>query len=141
MILKCHKNVWKHCTLNIICMRGSVSQIKGFVNTYNSCEKITITITIAPFPPCSKITVINLIEKSELKNWYKMGKKGKNFRKTTPKHSSDEESQAEDEKLTRDLKNGRTGAAFIHPSLLLRRSPKPSKAISEALPKSPKFCT
>ena len=104
-------------------MKGSVSQIKGFVNTRNSCEKKTITTTIAPFPPCSKITVINLIEKSELKNWYKMGKKGKHFRKTTPKHSSDEESQAEDEKLSRDLKNGRTGAAFIHPSLLLRRSP------------------
>ena len=52
-----------------------------------------------------------------------MGKKGKNFRKTNPKHSSDEETPAEDEKLSRDLKQGRTGAAFIHPNLLLRRSP------------------
>ena len=52
-----------------------------------------------------------------------MGKKGKNFRKTNPKHPSDEETPAEDERLSRDLKQGHTGAAFIHPLLLLRRSP------------------
>ena len=50
-----------------------------------------------------------------------MGKKGKNFKKSTRKHSSDDETPAEDERLSRDLKH--TGAAFIHPLQHLRHSP------------------
>jgi len=65
-----------------------------------------------------------------------MGKKGKNFRKTNPKHSSDEETPAEDEKLSRDLKHGGTGAAFIHPLLRLRRSPS-RQSRQEFVPETP----
>ena len=59
-------------------MKGSVTQVIGFVSQIK-----TITNSIAPFPPRSKVAVINPIEKSELKNWYKMGKKGKHFHKTS----------------------------------------------------------
>ena len=58
--------------------------------------------------------------KFELKNKYKMGKKNRHFRKTNPKHSSDEETPDAEDRLSRDLKSG---AAFIHPDRRLRRSP------------------
>ena len=124
-------------------IKGFVSQIKGFVNAYNSCDKKTITTTIAPFPPRSNITVIILVKNLELKNLHKMGrgkgKKGKDFRKTNPRHSSDEETPAEDERLSRDLKNGRTGAAFLPPNLLLRRSSsqRRSPRRQELVPETP----
>ena len=118
---KCLQNVWKRCKLNIIYVRGFTSQIKGFVNTCSSWVTITITKTIAPFPPRSKISVINPVKTTELKNKYKMGKRGKNFKKSNRKHPSDEETPAEDERLSRDLKH--IGAAFIHPLQHLRHSP------------------
>ena len=67
------------------------------------------------------------------------GKKGKDFRKTNPRHSSDEETPAEEERLSRDLKNGRTGAAFLPPNLLLRRSSsqRRSPRRQELVPETP----
>ena len=58
-----------------------------------------------------------------------MGRKGKgkgkhfapkNYTKSAPKTSSDEENSDTEEKLSRDLKHGRYGAAYIHPSRLQR---------------------
>ena len=103
-----------------------IPTLKSSAQLSMSADRKTITKikTKIPFPP--KVTK-NFVIKTVINYKVTMGKRKpkNNFVKSTPKAATDDDTSEGEEKLYRDLQQGRSGAAFIHPQRQIWASETP----------------
>ena len=106
-----------------------IPTLKSSAQLSMSADRKTITKikTKIPFPPKITKNFVKISIKIVINYKVIMGKRKpkNNFVKSTPKAATDDDTSEGEEKLYRDLQQGRSGAAFIHPQRQIWASETP----------------
>ena len=106
-----------------------IPTLKNSAQLSMSADRKTVTKikTKIPFPPKITKNFVKISIKIVINYKVIMGKRKpkNNFVKSTPKAATDDDTSEGEEKLYRDLQQGRSGAAFIHPQRRIWASETP----------------